>query len=169
MIKINNEINNLNKTDKRLKKEDTPLLDPVTIKHQEKKSSDEANEKVHMSYQVGDYSLDSDDYKSETHNETVDNKLNETTDNKVTEPPEPKTASLLVKQSPGPKLTPKKIMSFDEGHSIRLTELDLDAEDFEEVPAKSKSNTVVKTQSVMDSYKVNRLTSDPSKSPKCPK
>jgi len=64
MQKISSAIELLTDKETKVDTEDKPLLDPITIKKVEEKKKIEQNKnEVHMAYQVGDYSLDSEEYK----------------------------------------------------------------------------------------------------------
>lgn len=82
MVRIRNSITSISSMESKIKSEDKPLLYPIQIFEEEKKQ----NEKLTVSYNIGDISIDSEDYKdgapleSESHEETKEDEQGKSKD-----------------------------------------------------------------------------------------
>ena len=158
MLKINSSINSMNSKDSRVGKEDKALLEPIKITEEEEKkvASDKNIDQVHMSYKVGDSSSESEEFKevpSPTAYAGRPTIIGETNDD----------GNMHFEVTSAELAKPKKVVSFDGKLSGDLADLDLDNGDVDVGIEKKEGETIKRVKSVMENYKVKKLTKERSK------
>lgn len=138
MVEIYKAIAEIDSRENKIDGDDELLLDPIKITEESKNAAHPGKAQMHMTYNVGDASEDSDKVE---HLETTDAKHTQ----------EGRKESLNV--TPVTKKTPKKGLSYMDNHEDDLSELNLET-DLSVNVEKRKDNSVKKVKSVHDSSAV---------------